>query len=160
MLGPEPGLLSLQQPRRIVANPRSCDEEVGRADAVFHLASPIGVQLAHRERFAVTSGILDSGCAIVEACRFHRRPLLYTSSSEVYGSGRDRPITEADPVITDLRPRWGMHRPRQQSSILSPDCFSISAYRPGSCDHSTWPGRGNDRQRAWSCRSSLTLPAW
>ncbi|MDX8434345.1 NAD-dependent epimerase/dehydratase family protein [Mesorhizobium abyssinicae] len=82
-------------------------DEVGRADAVFHLASPIGVELAHKERFAVTSGILESGCAIVEACRFHRRPLLYTSSSEVYGSGRDRPITEADPVMTDLRPRWG-----------------------------------------------------
>ncbi|MDX8455997.1 NAD-dependent epimerase/dehydratase family protein [Mesorhizobium sp. VK9D] len=80
---------------------------VGQADAVFHLASPIGVQLAHKERFAVTSGILESGCAIVEACRLHRRPLLYTSSSEVYGSGRDRPITEADPVMTDLRPRWG-----------------------------------------------------
>ena len=33
--------------------------EVGQADAVFHLASPIGVQLAHKERFAVTSGILS-----------------------------------------------------------------------------------------------------
>ncbi|MDX8447507.1 NAD-dependent epimerase/dehydratase family protein [Mesorhizobium captivum] len=82
-------------------------EEVGLADAVFHLASPIGVQLAHKERFAVTSGILESGCSIVEACRLHRRPLLYTSSSEVYGSGRDRPISESDPVVTDLRPRWG-----------------------------------------------------
>ncbi|WP_167483936.1 NAD-dependent epimerase/dehydratase family protein [Mesorhizobium tamadayense] len=81
--------------------------EVGQADAVFHLASPIGVQRAHKERFAVTSGILESGCAIVEACQFHRRPILYTSSSEVYGSGRDRPITESDPVMTDIRPRWG-----------------------------------------------------
>ncbi|TIS17224.1 MAG: NAD-dependent epimerase/dehydratase family protein, partial [Mesorhizobium sp.] len=34
-------------------------DEVGRADAVFHLASPIGVQRAHKERFAVTSGILE-----------------------------------------------------------------------------------------------------
>ncbi|AGB45216.1 nucleoside-diphosphate-sugar epimerase [Mesorhizobium australicum WSM2073] len=82
-------------------------DEVGSADAVFHLASPIGVERAHKERFAVTSGILESGCSIVEACRLHRRPLLYTSSSEVYGSGRDRPITESDPVMTDLRPRWG-----------------------------------------------------
>ena len=82
-------------------------DEVILADAVFHLASPIGVQLAHNERFAVTSGILDSGCSIVEACRRHRRPLLLTSSSEVYGSGRDRPITESDPVMLDLRPRWG-----------------------------------------------------
>lgn len=82
-------------------------DEVALADAVLHLASPIGVQLAHKERFAVTSGILESSRAVVEACRLHRRPLLYTSSSEVYGSGRDRPITEADPVMTDLRPRWG-----------------------------------------------------
>lgn len=82
-------------------------EAVGQADAVFHLASPIGVQLAHQERFAVTRSIIESGFAIIEACRHHRRPLLYTSSSEVYGSGRDRPITESDPVTTDLRPRWG-----------------------------------------------------
>jgi len=56
---------------------------VGKADFVFHLASPIGVMLAHSHRFEVTSRILREGLAVVEACAAHRKPLLFTSSSEV-----------------------------------------------------------------------------
>lgn len=83
------------------------DRHLAGADAVFHLASPIGVRRAHAERFAVTSSILSSGLAIVSACVRNRCPLLFTSSSEVYGAGYDRPISETDPIITDIRPRWG-----------------------------------------------------
>ena len=83
------------------------DDEVARADAVFHLASPIGVLRAHSERLAVTRSILTSGVAVVDACASHRTPLLYTSSSEVYGPGQAEPIGEDSPVLFDLRPRWG-----------------------------------------------------
>jgi UDP-glucose 4-epimerase len=86
---------------------RLIDEEVAAAQAVFHLASPIGVFRAHAERFAVTRSIIDSSSAIAEACLRSRRPLLYTSSSEVYGAGQDQPISESQPVVTDIRPRWG-----------------------------------------------------
>lgn len=85
----------------------SIESYVAGADAVFHLASPIGVHRAHAERFVVAKNILDSGMAIVDLCLRNRRPLLFTSSSEVYGSGRDRPITEDDPIVADIRPRWG-----------------------------------------------------
>ena len=83
------------------------EEEVAKADGVFHLASPIGVLRAHSERLAVTRSILAAGLAIVDACRRHRKPLLYTSSSEVYGPGQLAPIDEDSPVLFDLRPRWG-----------------------------------------------------
>lgn len=83
------------------------DAEVARADAVFHLASPIGVLRAHSERLDVTRTIIASGMAVVDACRRHRKPLLYTSSSEVYGPGQTAPIGEDSPVLFDLRPRWG-----------------------------------------------------
>jgi UDP-glucose 4-epimerase len=86
---------------------RLIDEEVAAAQAVFHLASPIGVLRAHAERFAVTKSIIDSSSAIAEACMRSRCPLLYTSSSEVYGAGQDQPISESHPVVTDIRPRWG-----------------------------------------------------
>ncbi len=83
------------------------EKEVARADGVFHLASPIGVLRAHAERLAVTRSILAAGLAVVDACRRHRKPLLYTSSSEVYGPGQLARIGEDSPVLFDLRPRWG-----------------------------------------------------
>jgi len=107
-IGEHDGRLSLRVAK--VGDPQTLglvDEEVGRADGVFHLASPIGVLRAHSERLAVTGSILASGLAIVGACGRHRKPLLYTSSSEVYGPGQADPIGEDSPVLFDLRPRWG-----------------------------------------------------
>jgi len=83
------------------------DDEIATADAVFHLASPIGVRQAHTERYAVTKGILDSTSMIVDCCLRRQRPLLFASSSEVYGPGQELPISESAPIVTDLRPRWG-----------------------------------------------------
>jgi UDP-glucose 4-epimerase len=81
------------------------DREVAASDFVFHLASPIGVLRAHTDRFAVVQSILAAGSMVIDSCRRHRRPVLFTSSSEVYGPGRDRAISESDPIITDIRPR-------------------------------------------------------
>ncbi len=77
------------------------------ADLVYHLASPIGVNLAHSARFDVVESILGSGTAVIAACRKYRVPLVITSSSEVYGQGLPRPIREADPAALDISPRWG-----------------------------------------------------
>lgn len=77
------------------------------AALVFHLASPIGVARAHNSRYEVTKDILDAGSMVADVCRSLRCPLVYTSSSEVYGSGRAGLISEGDPVMSDLRPRWG-----------------------------------------------------
>jgi nucleoside-diphosphate-sugar epimerase len=93
-----------------VGNPAAADavdDAVAVSDAVIHLASPIGVRRAHHERFAVTKNILDAGSMIVDACHRFRCPLLFMSSSEVYGTGHAGRITEQDPIVTDLRPRWG-----------------------------------------------------
>lgn len=80
---------------------------LGGADLVYHLASPIGVALAHKARFQVVESILDSGCTIIKACRKLGLPLVLTSSSEVYGEGRDGPISEAAPINLGSGARWG-----------------------------------------------------
>ncbi|WP_158303932.1 NAD-dependent epimerase/dehydratase family protein [Paramagnetospirillum magneticum] len=80
---------------------------VADADMVYHLASPIGVALAHQARYEVVENILSSGIAVVRACKAHRRPLVLTSSSEIYGGGLPRPLREADPSCLDIAPRWG-----------------------------------------------------
>jgi UDP-glucose 4-epimerase len=83
------------------------DAAVAAATMVVHLASPIGVGLAHAERFSVVQNILQSGMAVIEACRKHRRPMLLTSSSEVYGPGAAHPLAEDEPLRLSISPRWG-----------------------------------------------------
>lgn len=91
----------------VAANSRVVDPAIAAAGLVFHLAGPIGVPLAHSERYAVTAAILAGGLAVVEACRRYRRPLVVASSSEVYGPGGVAPLREDDPIAFGLAPRWG-----------------------------------------------------
>lgn len=80
-------------------------EIVAEAKVVFHLASPMGVGNAHRHPVDTGSRILKAGLAVVEACRKLGRPLLHTSSSEVYGA-QLQPVRETTP--TQLQP-WPRH---------------------------------------------------
>lgn len=80
---------------------------IATADFVFHLASPIGVLRAHEQRYDITRSILSGGLAVIGACRDHGVPLLFTSSSEVYGAGRSTPLREEDCAPLGLEPRWG-----------------------------------------------------
>lgn len=83
------------------------DPIIRAADLVYHLASPIGVALAHTARYSVVESILDSGSTIIKACRKYRRPLVITSSSEVYGQGLPQPLVESDPITLGIDARWG-----------------------------------------------------
>lgn len=83
------------------------DCAVAQADLVYHLASPIGVARAHHRGFDTTERILREGLQMVGACLRHRRPLLYTSSSEIYGVGGTHPLGEDEISGFGLQPRWG-----------------------------------------------------
>lgn len=95
------------------------DTAIGDAALVFHLASPIGVGRAHRDPDRTATSILTSTTHVVEACRRHRRPLLYTSSSEVYG-----PVTGGHPLAEDdlapfgPEPRWSYGRAKLAAERL------------------------------------------
>jgi len=80
---------------------------VAEADLVFHLASPIGVRRVHEHRLEICQSILASATAVVQACRTWRKPLLVSSSSEVYGTGLARPLAESDALPLGLEARWG-----------------------------------------------------
>lgn len=85
----------------------SLNQAVAAADFVFHLASPIGVQRAHSQRLDTTQRILKDGLCVVDACYRYRCPLLFTSSSEVYGQGDKQMLQENDTLKSGLQPRWG-----------------------------------------------------
>jgi UDP-glucose 4-epimerase len=89
-------------------NPGSpLDVMVQAADFIYHLASPIGVARAHRNAFDTTKRILEDGLNVVAACLRHRKPVLYTSSSEIYGAGGDHALGEDEMAGFGLQPRWG-----------------------------------------------------
>jgi UDP-glucose 4-epimerase len=104
---PDHPRLTLHEIRVEPGNATEVEAILAASDFVYHLASPIGVALAHKARFQVVESILDSGCTVIKACRKLRLPLLLTSSSEVYGEGRDRPISENDPITVGSGSRWG-----------------------------------------------------
>lgn len=67
------------------------------AERVFHLASPVGVRRAHQQGAAVVRAIVEGGMVVAGLCRERGLPVLFTSSSEVYGRG---------PTGVDASPRW------------------------------------------------------
>lgn len=67
------------------------------ADRLYHLASPMGVRRAHREGASVVRAIVEAGLVVATLCRESGVPLVYTSSSEVYGRAA---------TGIDATPRW------------------------------------------------------
>jgi UDP-glucose 4-epimerase len=82
---------------------------VREVDTVFHLAATVGVQLVVSEPTrTIINNIRGTETVLEETCRY-RRPLLITSTSEVYGKGVREAFHEDDDRVmgaTSLT-RWG-----------------------------------------------------
>lgn len=74
-------------------------ECVKEVDAVFHLAAAVGVQLILEKPVETLDTIVDGTSVVLSACARYRRPVLITSSSEVYGKGVKIPFNEDDDCI-------------------------------------------------------------
>ena len=81
---------------------------VSEADAVFHLAAAVGVQLIADEPVRTIRNIVHGTEVVLEACNRWRRPVLVTSSSEVYGKGTRVPFSEDDDIAIGptVHARW------------------------------------------------------
>lgn len=83
-------------------------ELVDRADVVFHLAAAVGVQLIVEQPVRTIETNIKATELVLELCARKRKPVLLTSTSEVYGK-LDRPkFTEEDDLILGAtsRARW------------------------------------------------------
>jgi len=72
---------------------------IGESDAVFHLAAAVGVQLVVDEPVRTIHTTIHGTEVVLEAAHRHKRPVLITSSSEVYGKGSRVPFGEDDDVV-------------------------------------------------------------
>ena len=85
--------------RDSVENSQTINHLAGDCDAIFHLASAVGVQLVVDEPVkTIATTIHGTEVVLAAAARFDR-PVLLTSSSEVYGKGSRVPFAEDDDVV-------------------------------------------------------------
>jgi len=68
-------------------------------DAVFHMAAQAGVRYSIENPHAYIDSNVSAFVNVLEGCRHHpERPLIYASSSSVYGFNQKLPFSVEDPV--------------------------------------------------------------
>lgn len=85
--------------RDSVENAATVNIAVADCDRIFHLAAAVGVQLVLDEPVKTIRTTIHGTEIVLEAANRFRRPVLITSSSEVYGKGARVPFDEDDDVV-------------------------------------------------------------
>jgi UDP-glucose 4-epimerase len=78
------------------------------ADRIYHLAAAVGVQLIVNDPVNSIETNINASQAVLECAVTFGKPVLFTSTSEVYGKGTKMPFSEADDVVygPTTRARW------------------------------------------------------
>ncbi|MEW4569837.1 NAD-dependent epimerase/dehydratase family protein [Tautonia sp. JC769] len=82
-----------------VTDPGVVERCVTESQAVFHLASAVGVRLVVDEPVRTIETIVNGTDVLLRCCARYRRPMLLTSTSEVYGKSERIPFREEDDVV-------------------------------------------------------------
>ncbi|HWE37133.1 MAG TPA: NAD-dependent epimerase/dehydratase family protein [Isosphaeraceae bacterium] len=104
-----------------VTEPAVVERCVTECQAVFHLASAVGVKLVVDEPVRTIETIVNGTDVVLRACARYRRPLLLTSTSEVYGKGVKVPFAEGDDCVigpTTTR-RWAYASAKMLDEFLA-----------------------------------------
>jgi UDP-glucose 4-epimerase len=91
-----------------VLDERTTEELIRGCDRVYHLASAVGVKLIMERPVKTIETIFGGTDVALRLCSRYRRPVLLTSTSEVYGKGVSVPFREDDDVLTGAtsKHRW------------------------------------------------------
>ncbi|MHC4201821.1 MAG: GDP-mannose 4,6-dehydratase [Planctomycetota bacterium] len=97
--------------RTVIASAAEYDlmeKEVQQHDLVYHLASAVGVRLIIDQPVKTVETIFNATDVVLRACSRYRRPVLITSTSEVYGKSEDLPFREEADVVMGptAKRRW------------------------------------------------------
>jgi UDP-glucose 4-epimerase len=97
------------------------DELMHKCDAVVHLAAAVGVRLIVDEPLRSFTTNIRGSETVIEAAFRHRRPILLTSTSEIYGKNTDVPLREDDDRVlgTPTVARWAYSTAKAVDEILA-----------------------------------------
>src|SRR5688572_14190674 len=93
------GRPGFQLVRDTVENAHTVNTLMASCDAVYHLAAAVGVQLVLDQPVRTIRTTIHGTEVVLEAAARFNRPVLITSSSEVYGKGARVPFSEDDDVV-------------------------------------------------------------
>lgn len=93
------GKSSVQFVQDSVENEATINTLMAQCDGVFHLAAAVGVQLVLDEPVRTIRTTIHGTEVVLDAANRFGRPVLITSSSEVYGKGAKVPFHEDDDVV-------------------------------------------------------------
>ena len=85
--------------RDTVTNEQTAALVVSKADAIFHLAAAVGVKLVAEEPVRTIRTTIHGTEVVLDSAHRFGKPVLITSSSEVYGKGTRVPFREEDDVL-------------------------------------------------------------
>ena len=104
-----------------ILNADLVDHVVSRADAVFHLAAAVGVNLiVEKPLESLMTNIRGTETVVEKAHKYDKR-FLFTSTSEIYGKNTSDSISEDDDRIlgSPLKSRWSYSAAKAIDEILS-----------------------------------------
>ncbi len=97
------------------------DRLVCDCDVVYHLAAAVGVDLIIRNPLQSLTTNIRGSEIVLEAVHRHRRKVLITSTSEIYGKNKNGPLREDDDRIlgSPLKSRWSYSTSKAVDEILA-----------------------------------------
>lgn len=104
-----------------ILNADLVDDCVSRADVVFHLAAAVGVELIIQKPVeSLRTNIIGSE-TVIEKAHKYGRPVLVTSTSEIYGKNTSDLLHEDDDRIlgSPLKSRWSYSEAKAIEEILA-----------------------------------------
>jgi len=92
-----------------------------RCDCVYHLASSVGVRRIIERPVEAVRNICGTTDVVLKLCARYRKPVLITSTSEVYGKGNAVPFREDDDVVLGPTnsPRWSYAAAKMVDEFLA-----------------------------------------
>lgn len=104
-----------------ILNADLVDDAVSRADLIFHLAAAVGVRLiVEKPLESLRTNILGSEIVFEKAHKYGK-PILVTSTSEIYGKNSSDRLREDDDRIlgSPLKSRWSYSEAKAIEEILA-----------------------------------------
>lgn len=104
-----------------ILNADLVDDAVSRCDAVFHLAAAVGVRvIVEKPLESLRTNIMGSEIVFEKAHKYDK-PILVTSTSEIYGKNTSDSLKEDDDRIlgSPLKSRWSYSEAKAIEEILA-----------------------------------------